>query len=173
MLTRPSPGELSRPTALAMTRPGDPRNFASKSYREFTFISNSLQRIDDELTSRAVPFADSPGGVRVETVIDCQVTKKSVFISYSTADRPRVDGLERLLVLFGHEVFLDYKQLRLGSRWKDEIASALIEPMSRWFTGPDRPRPRIGSGKSTNTSWPGRDGRSSRSSATRLPCPSR
>jgi hypothetical protein len=61
----------------------------------------------------------------METVIDRQVTKKRVFISYSTADRPRVDGLERLLELFGHEVFLDYKQLRLGSRWKDEIASAL------------------------------------------------
>src|SRR5262249_42676199 len=37
----------------------------------------------------------------------------------------RVDGLERLLVLFGHKVFLDFKQIRLGSRWKDEVKSAL------------------------------------------------
>jgi len=34
-------------------------------------------------------------------------------------------GLERLLDLLGHKVFLDFKQIRLGSRWKDEITSAL------------------------------------------------
>ena len=59
------------------------------------------------------------------TIIEPEEPVRRVFISYSTSDRPRVDGLERLLVLFGHKVFLDFKQIRLGSRWKDEIACAL------------------------------------------------
>ena len=61
----------------------------------------------------------------METVINSEEPSRRVFISYSTADRRRVDGLERLLVLFGHKVFLDFKQIRLGSQWKDEIKSAL------------------------------------------------
>ena len=61
----------------------------------------------------------------METTIESKDPVRRVFISYSTSDRPRVDGLERLLVLFGHKVFLDFKQIRLGSRWKDEIACAL------------------------------------------------
>jgi hypothetical protein len=61
----------------------------------------------------------------METVIDSKEAGRRVFISYCTSDRRRVDGLERLLVLFGHKVFLDFKQIRLGSRWKDEITSAL------------------------------------------------
>jgi hypothetical protein len=65
------------------------------------------------------------GRVAMETIISSEEPARRVFISYSTSDRSRVDGLERLLVLFGHKVFLDFKQIRLGSRWKDEIASAL------------------------------------------------
>jgi hypothetical protein len=61
----------------------------------------------------------------MKTVNDSEQLRRRVFISYSTSDRRRVDGLERLLFLFGHEVFLDFKQIRLGSRWKDEVKSAL------------------------------------------------
>jgi TIR domain len=61
----------------------------------------------------------------METVIESPESARRVFISYSTSDRRRVDGLERLLVLFGHKPFLDFKQIRLGSRWQDEIKSAL------------------------------------------------
>jgi TIR domain len=48
-----------------------------------------------------------------------------VFISYSKADRPRVDGLHVLLDYFGHKVFLDYKGIQLGSQWEDELRRAL------------------------------------------------
>src|SRR5262245_33792130 len=61
----------------------------------------------------------------MESVIASAEGTRRVFISYSTSDRHRVDGLERLLVLFGHKVFLDFKQIRLGSRWKDEVKGAL------------------------------------------------
>jgi hypothetical protein len=61
----------------------------------------------------------------METAAASEEPARRVFISYSSADRHRVDGLERLLDLFGHKVFLDFKQIRLGSRWTDEIKSAL------------------------------------------------
>ena len=50
----------------------------------------------------------------MKTGIDSEEAPRRVFISYSTSDRHRVDGLERLLFLFGHKVFLDFKQIRLG-----------------------------------------------------------
>src|SRR5262245_28404100 len=62
----------------------------------------------------------------METIIESEKpVRRRAIISHSTSDRSRVDGLELLLVLFGHEVFLDYKKIQLGSRWKDEIACAL------------------------------------------------
>lgn len=42
----------------------------------------------------------------MQTVSDENSPCHRVFISYSSSDRQRVDGLERLFVLFGHEVAL-------------------------------------------------------------------
>lgn len=63
----------------------------------------------------------------MSTETDTETLCRNVFISYSTSDRPRVDGLVRLLELFGHKVFIDYRSIRLGRRWEDEIDRALEE----------------------------------------------
>ena len=56
---------------------------------------------------------------------DSQSPSYSVFISYCRSDRHRVNGLEQLLKALGHEMFLDYKSIRLGARWKNEILHAV------------------------------------------------
>ena len=61
----------------------------------------------------------------MSTEADSEAPRRSVFISYSTSDRPRVDGLERLLELFGHKVFIDYRSIKLGRTWEAEIDRAL------------------------------------------------
>jgi TIR domain len=61
----------------------------------------------------------------MESNTDSKQPLSRVFISYSKADRTRVDGLHVLLDYFGHKVFLDYKGIRLGSQWEDELRLAL------------------------------------------------
>jgi hypothetical protein len=48
-----------------------------------------------------------------------------VFISYGHADRHRVVGLASLLEAMGHDVFIDYRKILPGMRWRDALEKAL------------------------------------------------
>ena len=50
---------------------------------------------------------------------------RSVFVSYSREDAPRVDGLDSLLRGLGLQVFLDRRGIVAGDRWEDALESAL------------------------------------------------
>jgi hypothetical protein len=49
----------------------------------------------------------------------------NVFISYSTPDRDRIDGIGKLLEAFGHQVFHDHRSIKLGRKWKPSLGAGL------------------------------------------------
>jgi len=51
--------------------------------------------------------------------------RQRVFISYSQADRQRVTGLATLLEALEHDVFIDYRSIRSGTRWEEKLEEAL------------------------------------------------
>ena len=51
--------------------------------------------------------------------------RSRVFCSYSSADRGRVTGLGLLLEALGHEIFLDHKTIKPGSRWQASLQTGL------------------------------------------------
>ncbi len=51
--------------------------------------------------------------------------RQRVFISYSRADRSRVEGLVLLLKALGHDVFIDYWSILPGQPWEDTLHEAL------------------------------------------------
>lgn len=48
-----------------------------------------------------------------------------IFISYSRADRQRVEGLQILLQALGHEVFFDSRSILPGMRWQETLEQEL------------------------------------------------
>ena len=46
-----------------------------------------------------------------------QPTANNVFISYSSIDRLRTNGLGLLLEAMGHQVFHDHRTIKPGMRW--------------------------------------------------------
>jgi len=48
-----------------------------------------------------------------------------IFISYSRADRQRVEGLQILLQALGHEVFFDSRSILPGMRWQEALEQEL------------------------------------------------
>ena len=54
----------------------------------------------------------------------------SVFISYATDMKPRAQELIRALASQGIEAWVDFKDLRPGQRWKDELERAI--GAARW-----------------------------------------
>ncbi|MFK8047524.1 MAG: toll/interleukin-1 receptor domain-containing protein [Halioglobus sp.] len=59
-------------------------------------------------------------GINIPLSRDCRV-----FCSYSSADRGRVTGLGLLLEALGHEIFLDHKTIKPGSRWQTSLQTGL------------------------------------------------
>ncbi len=53
------------------------------------------------------------------------VKPQRVFISYSRADRQRVEGLASLLEALDHDVFMDQRSIRPGKRWRDKLEEEL------------------------------------------------
>lgn len=51
--------------------------------------------------------------------------RQSIFCSYSSADRVRVNGLALLLEALGHEVFIDHKTIKPGARWEAKLQEGL------------------------------------------------
>lgn len=51
--------------------------------------------------------------------------KRSVFCSYSGADRERVRGLVSLLNALGHDVFMDHNTIKPGARWQASLQEGL------------------------------------------------
>src|SRR4051812_44386384 len=66
--------------------------------------------LDEDLMT---PSAEGQAGIR------------SVFVSYSRADKPRVEGLADLLRGLGLSVFLDQRSIVAGERWRDSLDRAL------------------------------------------------
>ncbi len=54
-----------------------------------------------------------------------EIKGKRVFVSYSRADRQRVEGLVGLLEALDHSVFMDQRSLRPGRQWKIELEKQL------------------------------------------------
>jgi hypothetical protein len=61
---------------------------------------------------------------------DLQIARteqRRIFVSYSSSDRARVNGLALLLEALGHEVFLDHKTIVPGRRWEAALQKGLEE----------------------------------------------
>lgn len=49
----------------------------------------------------------------------------NIFLSYSSPDRTRTNGIRKLLEGMGHRVFHDHESIAAGSRWRTYLATAL------------------------------------------------
>ncbi|HSH74095.1 MAG TPA: TIR domain-containing protein [Longimicrobiales bacterium] len=111
---------------------------------------------DDNTTEG--PFDDSPA---VETATE-PAPGQDVFISYSSIDRARVNGLRELLIGLNKDVFQDHISIPAGRRWRAELDkgitragtlvlfwtknSAASDPVRmeyEWFASNRRERPLI------------------------------
>lgn len=61
----------------------------------------------------------------VEETHDSHASSQHVFISYSSSDRIRIDGLGVLLKALGHDVFIDHRTIKAGMRWEAELQRGL------------------------------------------------